>query len=195
MFDEGVIKFICLRKHEQLLSDEDVAELEYYRSLLFARKWIGIGRSGIGFGNISFRHPAGFIITGSQTGGLPVLSKDNYVLVTDTDTADNTVHCSGLTDASSESMTHAVLYASDPGINAVMHIHDDVMWRDLSDSIPYIPADIPYGTSEMAKAVQKLFKEHHPKAANIFGMAGHYGGLVSFAGSLEQAYAALDRYK
>jgi ribulose-5-phosphate 4-epimerase/fuculose-1-phosphate aldolase len=194
MQDEGVIKFHCIRTEAQLLHDSDVASLEEVRAQLYSNDWIGMDANGIGYGNISLRWNSGFIISATQTGSLPALSKEDYVFVSQADIASNTVYCTGLKDASSESMTHAVLYAIDSAIQSVIHIHDLAMWERLKDRIPFIPAHIPYGTPEMAEAVATLYQS---KKLNIqlFGMAGHTGGLVSFGKSPRETFIILQMYK
>lgn len=195
MHDEGVIKFRCIREEEQLLTDADIASLESIRKLLYHNSWIGVDASGIGYGNISRRWKNGFIITATQTGNRPELLKEDYVYISSIDIHSNTVYCSGFKDASSETMTHAVLYGLDKEIQCVIHIHDNQMWERLRHSIPYTPADVPYGTPEMADAVTRLYHSTHLHYSGFFGMYGHYGGLVSFDTSPQEAFALINKHK
>ena len=62
-------------------------------------------------------------ISGTQTAHLPTLTTANYAKVTAFDPAQNCLTCQGLSQASSESRTHGVIYAQSPSINAIIHIH------------------------------------------------------------------------
>lgn len=194
MLDEGVIKFRCIRTERQILSNSDIAAPEETRKQLYSNGWIGVNADGIGYGNISIRWNKGFIISATQTGNLPALTKEDYVYVSQADIASNVVHCTGVKDASSESMTHAALYAVDTAIRSVIHIHDNAMWKRLMHEIPFIATDIPYGTPEMAHAVAALYRSGRLND-KLFGMAGHKGGLVSFGKHPEEAFAVLQAYK
>ena len=116
---------------------------------------------GVGFGNISQRLSAAdisakrtavrpyedsFVISGTQTAHLSTLSANNYAKVTAFDPAQNTLTCQGLCKASSESLTHGIIYAQNPSINAVIHIHHLQLWQQLLYTIPTTRATVPYGT-------------------------------------------------
>jgi ribulose-5-phosphate 4-epimerase/fuculose-1-phosphate aldolase len=150
--------------------------------------------SGIGFGNLSVRDNAsGFHITGSGTGGLPELTLADYTKVVAYDFAGNWLRCEGPAIASSESLTHAAVYASEPTAGAVIHCHNSKLWAALLDRAPTTSKAAEYGTPELAFAVERLFKSSDVKARKIFVMAGHEGGVVVFGKNLGEAFALLER--
>jgi ribulose-5-phosphate 4-epimerase/fuculose-1-phosphate aldolase len=98
--------------------------------------------------------------------------------------------CDGLTIASSESLTHAALYAIDPTIQSVVHVHHHESWISGLHQLPTTPADIAYGTPEMAKSLQQCYYRHK-NTSNIICMAGHEDGIISFGESTQVAVEAV----
>jgi hypothetical protein len=148
----------------------------------------GIGQDpqrygGLGFGNISCRHGAGFIISGSQTGHLPTLQPTHFAFVEEADVPHNRLRASGPCQPSSEALSHAACYALSARVGAVIHVHDPALWQ--LNALPATPANITYGTVAMAKAVAELFANDTTRG--IFRMAGHEDGVMAFAPDLEQA--------
>src|SRR5262249_35839367 len=93
---------------------------------------------GLGYGNLSARlAPFGdvgrgrrrFLVTGSQTGGIPDLTLDHYCVVERYDVARNTVHSLGPVRPSSESLTHGAIYDAAPAARFVFHAHAPEIWR------------------------------------------------------------------
>lgn len=159
MKEEGVIKFNCTWIKAAPLDIALIEELNAWRNRLFELKLIGVNKNGIGYGNISTRFQQDkFIITGSATGKFKNLTPEHYTLVTDYDLYKNTLTTVGPVRASSESLTHAIIYESQKGINAVMHIHHLKLWNKLLDTLPATRNDIEYGTIEMAEEIVRLFK-------------------------------------
>lgn len=169
------------------------ADLNGYRCRLFALGLIGIDANGIGFGNVSIRSDGTmqFYITGSGTGKIPHLTPSHYAKVIDYDFEKNWVRSEGSTIASSESLTHAAVYESDPTAMAVIHCHDMKLWAALQNKVPTTPKEVEYGTPQMAYVVQHLFDTTDVREKTIFVMAGHEGGLVAFGKDLEQAFGVL----
>jgi ribulose-5-phosphate 4-epimerase/fuculose-1-phosphate aldolase len=172
------------------------AELNRYRRKLLELGMMGVDASGIGFGNLSIRNGATsrFYITGSATGGISELMPANYAKVVAYDFARNWLQCEGSTVASSESLTHAAVYESDPTARAVIHCHDMKLWATLLDKAPTTPKKVEYGTPEMAYAVRRLFDMTDVKRRKIFAMAAHDGGLVTFGKDLQDAFRILMRH-
>ena len=186
---EGYIKFNCIRKQEGIHIQEDIyAQLETARTRLYALGLIGMYPDGIGFGNISIRNNVGaaFIISGSATGGLSHLKPSDYSLVTKYDIAKNTIHCSGLTKASSESLTHAAVYQSVPKAGAVVHVHCLWLWEKLLNAFPTTSEEIEYGTCEMADSVGKLALEIVGNEQQIIVMGGHREGILAFGNNITE---------
>ncbi len=156
---------------------------------------VGNGGESLGWEDFSGAHPTGsslpFVITGTQTGNLSTLSAADYALVTAFNPEQNTLTCKGLRKASSESLTHGVIYASQLAINAVIHVHSPQLWKRLLHQVPTTRADIPYGTPEMAAETQRLFRESPLLHQKIFAMAGHEDGIVTFGENLQTAYRVL----
>ena len=170
-------------------------ELNRCRRKLLNLGVIGVDARGIGFGNLSIRNDATsrFYITGSGTGRIPELTPADYARVVAYDFEKNWLQCEGSTVASSESLTHAAVYESDPTAGAVIHCHDIKLWAALLDKAPTTPKRVEYGTPEMACAVQRLFDITDVKTRKIFVMAAHDGGLVAFGRDLRSAFAQLTK--
>lgn len=203
MIDEGAIKYRCNWENTPAVRPHEVVELTRYRDALHQLNFIGQYSNGIGFGNISRRAstPAAaptpyFIISGTQTAHLPTLTAAEYAKVTSFDPAQNTLTCQGLCKASSESLTHGVVYAQASTvpasqINAIIHIHHRQLWQQLLHKVPTTHAAIPYGTPEMAAETQRLFRETDLLESRVFVMAGHEEGIVAFGETLFAAYRTL----
>jgi ribulose-5-phosphate 4-epimerase/fuculose-1-phosphate aldolase len=188
---EGYIKFNCIWNHGEFqFQDELFAQLETTRTQLYALGLIGIYPDGIGFGNISVRNneDGSFIISGSATGGFASLKPSDYALVTNYNIGENTIFCSGLTKASSESLTHAAVYEALPGVGAVVHVHCLWLWKKLLDLYPTTSSEIEYGTPEMADAVGKLASKINER---IIVMGGHQEGILAFGNNLKEATAQI----
>jgi ribulose-5-phosphate 4-epimerase/fuculose-1-phosphate aldolase len=88
--------------------------------------------SAIGYGNISQEFDGSdfeFIITGTQTGELAHLEPKYYSKITKIDFKKFTTYATGVTKPSSEAITHATIYKISPKIKAVIHIHNEKLWR------------------------------------------------------------------
>jgi len=193
--ETGSIKFTCDRVAVELSRFAGFDELNEFRRKLLRLGTIGIDGNGVGFGNLSVRNGATsrFYITGSGTGKLPELTPADCARVVAYHFARNWLQCEGPTDASSESLTHAAVYESDPTTCAVIHCHDMKLWKALLHKVPTTPEKVEYGTSEMACAVRGLFDNTDVLKKKIFVMAGHEGGVVAFGKDLRSAFAKLTR--
>lgn len=193
MAETGSIKFTCDRVAVKLSRFAGFDELNKYRRNLLRLGTIGIDTNGVGFGNLSVRIGATshFYITGSGTGKLPELTPADCARVVAYDFTRNWLQCEGLTAASSESLTHAAVYESDPTTGAVVHCHDMKLWKALLHKVPTTPGKVEYGTPEMAYAVRGLFDNTDVLKKKIFVMAGHEGGVVAFGRDLRSAFAQL----
>ena len=186
--DEGYIKFNCERIPSDDIPLDKVAALNMYREIMYNKGLIGMYPDGIGFGNISIRCDENtFLISGTATGGIPVLDKSHYSLVTDYNLQTNRLICKGPINASSESLTHALIYESSPSTNAVIHIHNLALWNQLMHKVPTSDNLVPYGTPEMAKEIKRLFEETSLSNEKIMVMGGHEEGIISFGKNLEEA--------
>ena len=186
--DEGYIKFNCNWILSNDIPLDKVAELNMWREIMYDKGWIGLYPDGIGFGNISMRcDEKTFLISGTATGGLPTLTKSHYSLVTNYNLSTNTVTCMGPLKASSESLTHALIYECSAATNAVIHIHSLDLWNRLLHHAPTSSENISYGTPEMANEIKRLFAETALRKEKIIVMGGHQEGIISFGKDLEEA--------
>ena len=97
--------------------------------------------------------------------------------------------------ASAESLTHAAVYSMDAEVRAVVHGHAHELWCDLVERGPSTSADVTYGTPEMAREVQRLFRETDVRATKLFAMAGHADGIVAFGQDFRQALAKMSNVR
>jgi hypothetical protein len=178
-------------------SECDLAPFPGFEELNAARQEVqqlgllGVDKNGVGFGNISLREGAAFYITGSGTGALPALTLRDYAKVVAWDFDRNWLRCEGRVIASAESLTHAAVYSMAAEAGAVVHAHDRARWHELRKRGPATAADVTYGTLEMTREVQRLFRETNVRATRRFAMAGHADGIVAFGPHLREALAAI----
>ena len=188
MKDEGYIKFDCTWIEEVLSDNQLIDELNTWRQKLYNQQLIGAYSDGIGYGNISIRLADNtFLITGTATGNLRQLTDNHYTRVSGFDIANNAITCHGPIMASSESLTHAVIYASLPEVNAVVHIHNNFLWQKLLNKAPTTSYKATYGTPEMAREIERLLKLSKTSKEKVLVMAGHEDGLIAFGSNLAEA--------
>ena len=188
MKDEGVIKFNCNWIHDKPLTEDVLQALNTWRNKLYTLKLVGVTPDGIGYGNLSIRLKADqFIITGSSTGKFTTLSPEHYALVTEYNIEGNSLTTIGPIKASSESLTHAMIYECCPDANAVFHVHDHALWKKLLQTLPASNENVPYGTPQMAREIQRLFQEHQLAQHKIFAMGGHEDGVIAFGKTPDEA--------
>jgi len=185
--DDGVIKYRAVHENSSLSAHPLLSQLDDARTELYDFGLIGVYSNGIGYGNVSVRHHAGCIISGTATGGHRILGEKQYCSVLDFDINRNIVYTKGPVVASSESMTHCAIYQANPLIECVLHVHSRKLWlRLLDEGYPFTSADIPYGTPQMAQGMVSLVKGH----ATPFGllvMAGHEEGIVAYGQTISSA--------
>jgi ribulose-5-phosphate 4-epimerase/fuculose-1-phosphate aldolase len=174
---------------------DQLAKLNDCRRKLRELHLIGMYSNGVGFGNLSVRDGAtdNFYVTGSATGGLTKLTLAHCIRVVAYSFEKNLVRYEGSAIPSSESLTHAAIYESDPTAHAVIHCHDFHLWTMLLDRVPTTSPSAGYGTPQMAKEIIRLVKLSDPQPRKIFAMAGHEGGIVAFGENLEEALDILMR--
>ncbi|MEF3075309.1 class II aldolase/adducin family protein [Methylobacter sp. Wu1] len=191
---EGVIKYRLSHTQQPIDPALSLTEINAWRTVLFRLGLIGQCADrydNIGFGNISRRlEPSSsqFIISGTQTGHIEFLKSKHYCLVTEAEPKRNWLQSRGLCQPSSESLTHASVYAQDPAIQAVIHVHSPEIWRHTKSlDLPHTSADIAYGTVEMTVAVEQLFQSGSLQQASLFTMLGHEDGVIAFGNTLQAA--------
>lgn len=193
-YSEGYIKFQCIQEEANVNIDQTLLQcLNENRTQLQKQHLIGMYQDGIGYGNMSMRHGKGnqFFITGSSTGNLSMLLRKHIALVTSYNIEYNTVNCSGITKASSESMTHAAIYETLNRVNAVVHIHSKELWDKYIDILPTTDKHVEYGTPEMALALKEEIKKIGNNESAIIVMGGHPEGIISYAKNINTATEAI----
>ncbi len=198
---EGVIKYRLTHKQQRIEAIFSLKALDAWRQILFKLALIGQDPEryeGLGFGNISQRlqeHSSQFIITGSQTGMIVSIAPEQMALVLEADIQYNSLRSLGLYQPSSESLTHASLYALNTNIQAVIHVHSPVIWRHTHAlQLPFIAAEIPYGTVAMANEVARLYHSGCLQKTSLFTMLGHEDGVVAFGDTIESAGLKIIQY-
>jgi ribulose-5-phosphate 4-epimerase/fuculose-1-phosphate aldolase len=191
------VKFTHERARGQIAPFDQLVELNACRGKLRELRLIGVDSNGIGFGNLSVRDSAtsNFYITGSATTGLAELTFEDCVRVVAYDFQRNWVCYEGGAITSSESLTHAAIYEADRTTGAVIHCRDCALWARLLGRVPTTAQSAAYGTPEMAYQIVHLFDVADVRTRKIFVMAGHEGGIVTFAQTFEDAFDILRRQR
>lgn len=189
--DEGYIKFQCHWKRsnhrDDIESQNSLKELILFRQKFYELGLIGAYPDGIGFGNISQILSNGeMLISGSATGNFSDASSEHFALVEKCLIESNEVFCSGPVIASSESMTHHMIYRLSPKIKVVVHVHHEALWEKYKFQIPTTGEQVPYGTPEMANEISRLFHEENLGQIKCLAMAGHEEGLIAFGSHFEE---------
>lgn len=198
---EGVTKFdLCFEKRPPLPKAR-LDPLNSWRRILFDLGLLGeettpVGR--VGFGNVSQRLRQGpkgrehFLITATQTGGKPVLTAKDYSIVTAWDLDANRLYAEGPAAPSSESLTHAAIYAIAADVHFIFHVHSGPIWSQAARlGLPTTAAHIPYGTPAMAQEMQRLLATLSDRKTSIVAMAGHTNGIIAFGETAEATGSAL----
>lgn len=190
MIDEGVIKFDSRWRESAPLTLPEIQDLLEWRRPLFEAGLIGhLEEFDVGYGNLSARvgDSNQFVISGTQTGHVQEADAGHFALVTDYNIDDNFVASTGPVEASSESLTHAAIFALDSEFRAVVHVHSEELWVGLMSSLPSTREEIAYGTPQMAIEFARLHDESGFATTGVARMAGHEGGLISFGVSVREA--------
>lgn len=196
MFDEGYTKYRCHWIPSSPLATEEVADLNRWRQKFYQLGLIGQYDNGIGYGNISIRDrdTNNFIISGTQTGGIPVLREQHYTKVIDYSWERNCLTCIGPIRASSESLTHAAIYEANPSINGAIHVHHFQLWQTLMDKVPTTDRKVAYGTPAMAREIIRLCQQDRLSHSRMLIMSGHEEGAIAFGTTLAEAGNLLLQY-
>lgn len=188
---EGVTKFELDYRAAAPLALEDIATLNAWRSILWRLGMIGLDPrryGGVGFGNVSRRYGSRFVISGTQTGGVPRLDARHYVVVEQADPARNHVVARGPIAPSSESLTHAMVYALDVAVQYVFHVHCPEIWRRAAAlGLPATARGVAYGTPAMAAEMARLYTAGPFRVQGIVVMLGHEDGVIGIGRDADDA--------
>ena len=184
---DGIIKYSIDHQTAAAPLFSGYDELEALRKRLFALGLIG-EKEGIGYGNLSMRLEGSksFFVTATQTGNMQSLTREYYTYIYDYEFDTFKVISQGAHKPSSEALSHAMIYAIDERITAVIHIHSLALWRYMKaqDTLATTAA---YGTAEMVEEIRELYNTLDPLTNNAFVMKGHKEGIITFGRSVEEA--------
>lgn len=188
MIDEGYVKFQADWRMGPAPSG--IATLVAARNQLHGLGLIGeYPDLGIGYGNISVKiaESLKFVISGSATGGIREATAAHFCTVTAFDIDGNVITCEGPVTASSESLTHAMLYACTADIGAVVHVHHQQFWEYLLQTAPCSADGVAYGTPAMAREMARLMAHSELPQRRILAMTGHPEGIITIGPTLQSA--------
>ena len=192
---EGTIHFAYELKPPQgpVLDPEPLRELSAWRSVLRDLQLLGQTPEryeGYAYGNISLRTSDaadGMVVTASQTSGLADVSQSDLTRISAVSFERFWVEAEGEAPPSSEALTHAMLYAADSRIRAVVHAHCPEIWQHAATlNLPATHESVGYGTPEMVKAVQELLNQHQSRPL-VFVTRGHEDGVFACGHGLRDA--------
>lgn len=183
------------------LPGDDFAELSAWRSILHQLQLIGQTPdkyAGYGYGNLSTRsnvtENTEFVITASQTSGEQLLLGEHLVRVTHSNLQRFWVDAIGSEPPSSESLTHAMVYAADPRVQCVFHVHSTTIWQNRSTlRLPQTAVDVAYGSVDMIQAVGQLMSTHQSRPL-VFATAGHEDGIFACGNNMRECGSLLVSY-
>lgn len=204
--EEGVIRFRAVHRHEppEARHTSLLAPLLPWRRVIRSLGVLGqdLGRyGGYGYGNLSVRLGAtAFLISGSQTSGLPDVGPEHFARVDGFSLEENRVRSRGPVVPSSESLTHAALYAASRRVGAVFHVHAPRLWAMAGPlGLPATPPGAEAGTVELALAIHRLARHLTARErgeaglAGVISLAGHEDGLLAYGPDAEAAGRSLVR--
>lgn len=206
---EGVVQFAYA------LSEEAGAPLHpdllAWRELLMRQEMIGqdpLRYDGYSFGNLSARLAAtevGAHATSSAAEGLFIVSASQAAHREHNDPATWTtidtvnlsrfwVEARGVLPPSSETMTHAMIYAAEPNAQFVFHAHSPEIWQHADELLlPATPADVPYGSPAMSQAVIDLLAANMSRPL-VFVTKGHTDGVFALGPTARDTGGLLTSY-
>lgn len=184
---EGIVKYRLDYAYAPAEDFPGFSRLNAWRTVLYRLGLIGQDPArygGLGYGNLSQRlEGETFLITATQTGHLPHLETEHYVRVLWTSPGDNALRAEGPAPPSSEALTHAALYAADPRIRYVIHVHCPEIWHQAERlRLPVTAPECAYGTPELAGEAGKIAAASG--LPGVLVMGGHEDGILVFGAEL-----------
>ena len=189
---EGVVQFAYSLSDR--LATPPASDLLAWRALLMRLELLGQDPQrygGLSFGNLSQRLPAGargeFVISASQSTQLEATDPAAWTTVDDVSLERFWVDARGSQPPSSETMTHAAVYAAEPKARWVFHGHSPDIWHHHEAlNLPAVPASVPYGSVAMVHAVAELLQTHLSRPL-VFVTLGHEDGVFSLGANARDA--------
>ncbi|MEZ5595465.1 MAG: class II aldolase/adducin family protein [Pseudomonadales bacterium] len=196
MATEGIVQFHCTLAAGPAPGTDGTAlrELAGWRRILHRLHLLGqtpTAYDGLAFGNVSLRLGDGFLVTASQTSGIECLTADDWVFVHDVDIASFATRATGTQPPSSEAMTHAVIYATNPQIRYVLHVHSPSIWQQATAlGLPATSPRAANGTPGLMQETSELVARA-PKLPLVFVSPGHEDGVFACGDQLDTTGGAL----
>jgi ribulose-5-phosphate 4-epimerase/fuculose-1-phosphate aldolase len=152
---------------------------------VFDQEGLAPVEGGASAGNLSFRTPAGFVITPTRSRLKSGMDWRDFVEVVRSDWRDYVLHVLGRAPPSSDSFLHERIYALRPDVAAVVHGHDDLVLRQAVRLAQEFPMALTrearlFGTKEDAEDTARELALH-----SYIIRQGH--GFVSVGRTLDQA--------
>ncbi len=163
---------------------------------------------GYSFGNLSARlapTQQGAKSTSSASDGLFIISASQSAHRDHEDpaawTTIDTVNLSrfwvegrGELPPSSETMTHAMIYAAEPNAKFVFHAHSPEIWNHADElQLPGTPANVAYGSPAMSQAVINLLAANMSRPL-VFVTHGHTDGVFALGPTARDTGGLLTSY-
>jgi ribulose-5-phosphate 4-epimerase/fuculose-1-phosphate aldolase len=205
---EGVVQFAFDLSSEPGVDPSP--DLLAWRELMMRLQLIGQQADrygGYGFGNLSQRilsddqndqndreDKAEFIISASQS---THLSHENPAAWSTIDVINFErfwIEARSKQPPSSETLTHAAIYAAEPKANWVLHAHNPEIWRNAETlKLPAIAEHVPYGSMAMTRAVAMLLQTHVSRPL-VFVTLGHEDGVFALGATARDTGGLLVSY-
>ena len=175
------------------LAKKECKKIEKVRARLYSLGLIGSNNNGVSFGNISLRYKTknSFLITAAHTGEFPHLSPSYYSLVKKVNFKKFTSYAIGPSKPSIEAITHASIYNIDSKINAVIHVHNEKLWRYMLENDYLSTEDITYETPKILENIKNIYKNIDPFLNNSFVIKEDFKGIITFGKTLGEAEKSL----
>ena len=205
--EEGVVQFAFGLSQEPGI--EPSSELRAWREMLMRLELIGQVAErydGFAYGNLSERlgsaqlnnssaQAAKMVISASQTAHLHRDNPAAWVTVDDVSLDRFWAEARGKYPPSSETMTHAMIYAAEPKANWVFHAHSPEIWRAAEQlRLPTTPVDVAYGSPAMAEAVASLLNSNVSRPL-VFVTGGHEDGVFALGATARDTGGLLVSYQ
>ena len=186
-------------------------DLLAWRELLMRQELIGQDPTrydGYSFGNLSARLAPtnlGAKAISTDTNGLFIVSASQAAHRDHDDPATWTtidhinlerfwVEGRGELPPSSETMTHAMIYAAEPNAQFVFHAHSPEIWNNADALLlPSTPANVPYGSPAMSQAVIDLLAANMSRPL-VFTTRGHTDGVFALGPTARDTGGLLTSY-
>lgn len=198
---EGIIRFQSHLNRIALQPSLDIAELTAWRDLLYRLHLVGQDASryeGFGFGNLSIRsrqYPTGFIVTGSQTGHLDHLDCRHFCLISAWTLDPPELWADGTIQPSSESLTHAAVYAGSSHVGAVIHVHCPELWGlQGTIELPVTNPQAGCGTVDLALEIEQMMVDLCNPKNGVWILGGHEDGILAFGPDITTTGLSLLRW-